>query len=184
MYWPPGPVEPFMIRPQAQVTPPKVSEPSRIYSKVISDVPYFVEQSASCTIAEKEQPFTDDADVEEAEIKSSEEARLRAEAISLEHLTCHLPKNPYCQSCSRAKLFRHHHSRRRARGSFRDDSEKFEDKVIADSLVANGRNLSFEGFSSAVISYDIATTLTEPFPMPSQRFLHVRKAILTESLGY
>ena len=167
-------------KPNARIIPPKISESSKVHLKVISDVPYFVEDSASCLVAEEpaaKAPVDDDA-LEEAEIKPSEEERLREEALSVEHLACHLPKNPFCTSCNRAKLFKHH-SRKRVRGSVTDDVVKICDKVIADSLIAKGRNVSFEGSSSAVISYDIATKWTEPFPTPSQDFNHVRKALLT-----
>ena len=117
-------------------------------------------------------------DVEVAEMKQSEEERLRVEAISPEHLACHLPKNPFCGACNRAKLFKHH-SRKRIQGSVQDDVEQFGDRVTADAIVAKGRNVSFEGSSASVISYDVATKWLEPFPVPSQDFHHVRKALLT-----
>ena len=65
------------------------------------------------------------------------------------------------------------------RGSVQDDTEKFGDKVPADSLIAKGRNVSFEGGPSAVVAYDIFSKSTEPFPMASQDFNGVRKALRT-----
>ena len=171
MFWPPGSDAPFMIKPKSKLVPLKVIEASKVYLKVICDVPYFVEDNPSCLVAAEpaaEAPVDGD-EIEEAEVKPSEEARLREEALSPEHLACHFPKNPFCTPCNRAKMFKHR-SRKRVRGSFRDDAIQFDDNATADPLIPKRRNVSFEGSSSAVVTYDITTKWTEPFPTPSQDF--------------
>ena len=50
--------------------------------------------------AEAEQPA---AEEDEAKLLTREQ-RLKLEATSLEHLMTHMPKNPYCASCQRAKM--------------------------------------------------------------------------------
>ena len=44
-----------------------------------------------------------EADVAEGDVMSREE-KLRAEAVSVRHLTTHLPRNPYCGACVEAKI--------------------------------------------------------------------------------
>ena len=40
------------------------------------------------------------------------EAALRDEATSPQHLMCHTPKNPFCETCNRAKMYNIHLDRR------------------------------------------------------------------------
>ena len=35
------------------------------------------------------------------------EAALRDKTTSLQHLMCHTPKNPFCETCNRAKMYKY-----------------------------------------------------------------------------
>ena len=59
------------------------------------------------------------------------------EAKSLTHLCAHIPKNPYCTSCMRAKVYQKQ-KRRRGHKKRTIDAKKFGDSVIGDHLISNG----------------------------------------------
>ena len=50
-----------------------MNESAKVHLKVITDVPYFVEDNASCPVEEEEAAVAETDDVEIAEIKPSEE---------------------------------------------------------------------------------------------------------------
>ena len=93
-----------MMKPHLEIVQPKVFESARVYLTVTSDVPHFVEENASCPVGEgtREEGA---AIVEALPIGKTEEARLREDAVSAEHLACHLPKNPFCISCNRTDSY-------------------------------------------------------------------------------
>ena len=89
---------------------------------------------------------------------------LRAEAKSIRHLMTHLPKNPYCDACQRAKM--------ENVKSFRQDSprdkgfEKFGEHVTVDTMVLHGLgNRGNNGETDAVVFYDLATGWLEAVPV-------------------
>eukprot|EP00439_Symbiodinium_sp_Y106_P074569 s3106_g14.t1 len=89
---------------------------------------------------------------------------LRAEAKSIRHLMTHLPKNPYCDACQRAKT--------ENVKSFRQDSprdkgfEKFGEHVTVDTMVLHGLgNRGNNGETDAVVFYDLATGWLEAVPV-------------------
>ncbi|CAE6962770.1 unnamed protein product [Symbiodinium sp. CCMP2592] len=89
---------------------------------------------------------------------------LREEAKSIHHLMTHLPKNPYCDACQRAKM--------ENVKSFRQDSprdkgfEKFGEHVTIDTMVLHGLgNRGNNGETDAVVFYDLATEWLESVPV-------------------
>ncbi|CAE7040332.1 JNK [Symbiodinium sp. CCMP2592] len=89
---------------------------------------------------------------------------LREEAKSIRHLMTHLPKNPYCDACQRAKM--------ENVKSFRQDSprdkgfEKFGEHVTIDTMVLHGLgNRGNNGETDAVVFYDLATEWLESVPV-------------------
>ncbi|CAE7251308.1 JNK [Symbiodinium sp. CCMP2592] len=89
---------------------------------------------------------------------------LREEAKSIRHLMTHLPKNPYCDACQRAKM--------ENVKSFRQDSprdkgfEKFGEHVTIDTMVLHGLgNHGNNGETDAVVFYDLATEWLESVPV-------------------
>ena len=61
------------------------------------------------------------------------EEELRKDAISPEHLFTHRPKNPYCETCKRAKMMRPYATRKG--GSRHVRSNKFGDHIVADHVI-------------------------------------------------
>ena len=55
---------------------------------------------------ESEEEAQADSDVEPLSVPKSkrDEASLRAEAVSIEHMLTHRPKNAFCPFCQRAKM--------------------------------------------------------------------------------
>ena len=72
---------------------------------------------------------------EDCESNASNEELLRKEALSLDHLSTHFPKNPFCQYCQRCKAARVRKTRKRF-GKDKKPLKKFGDKVTADTLIA------------------------------------------------
>ena len=55
-----------------------------------------------------------DADSEDGDEEPLPRAqRLQAEARSIQHRMCHIPKNPYCDICRRSRMYRHKVTRKR-----------------------------------------------------------------------
>ena len=76
-------------------------------------------------------PPTDDEQDRVYGNKTEEE--LRKDAISPEHLFTHRPKNPYCETCKRAKMMRPYATRKG--GSRHVKSNKFGDHIVADHVI-------------------------------------------------
>ena len=76
-------------------------------------------------------PPTDDE--QERVYGNKTEEELRKDAISPEHLFTHRPKNPYCETCKRAKMMRPYATRKG--GSRHVRSNKFGDHIVADHVI-------------------------------------------------
>ena len=76
-------------------------------------------------------PPTDDEQDRVYGNKTEEE--LRKDAISPEHLFTHRPKNPYCETCKRAKMMRPYATRKG--GSRHVRSNKFGGHIVADHVI-------------------------------------------------
>ena len=78
-----------------------------------------------------------DAEEEQNLRRRGDKAFLTEEAKSLTHLCTHLPKNPYCTSCMRAKV-NQKQKRRRGHKKHTIDAKKFGDSVTGDHLISSG----------------------------------------------
>ena len=76
-------------------------------------------------------PPTDDEQDRVYGNKTEEE--LRKDAIPPEHLFTHRPKNPYCETCKRAKMMKPYATRKG--GSRHVKSNKFGDHIVADHVI-------------------------------------------------
>ena len=96
-----------------------------------------------------------------------EERDLRAEAKSLKHLMTHLPKNPYCDACQRAKMvnvksFRHE-------GIDGYEFTKFGEHITLDTVVLHGlTNRGINGETDAIVFYDFGTGWLDAVPVKSR----------------
>ena len=79
----------------------------------------------------------DDIDVDDPDggVRLSKRGTLKHEARTLEHLLTHRYKNPYCNSCVRAKM-KHHKT---YRGAFRRKLTKFGDLITFDLIDSTAR---------------------------------------------
>ena len=99
------------------------------------------------------------------EAEGSKRRNLPQEAESLQHKLTHLPKNPYCSTCCRAKL-KHKYTKR---GTFQRIVEEWGDIVTADHMKA--QHIKAQGFSGemdAFVIKDIYSGLTRGFPSPNK----------------
>ena len=81
------------------------------------------------------------------------ERDLRAEAKSLKHLMTHLPKNPYCDACQRAKMV--NVKSFRGDGIEGYDFTKFGEHITLDTMVLHGlTNRGINGETDAIVFYD------------------------------
>ncbi len=83
-----------------------------------------------------------DADSEDGDEEPLPRAqRLQAEARSIQHRMCHIPKNPYCDICRRSRMYRRKITKRRhdplaARGDL-EEVTKFGQRLALDFIVVN-----------------------------------------------
>jgi hypothetical protein len=96
----------------------------------------------------------------------SKQEKLKLEATSVKHLRDHLPKNPYCHSCTVGKMIRRQHGRKREVGT---KPTVFGEQVTADHLIAESeKSQSFLGHKDAVIVYDRATRWKDCYPVTTK----------------
>ena len=107
------------------------------------------------------------AEVQDDDVASGAERRdLKAEAISLQHLLTHKPKNPWCTTCSRAKATRRPCRRKSAFGA---PPEHFGDQVTADHVIAHSeRSQGVTGDRAAVVVQDRGTRFLAGYPVDSK----------------
>ena len=94
----------------------------------------------------------------------SKTERLKREAVSIDHMMTHVPKNPYCQACSRAKTVARPHRAHAPSDGFGPPPEEFGDEVTADYLSVGPEELSWHGERFALVMYDRATRWLQCFP--------------------
>ena len=95
------------------------------------------------------------------------EEQLKAEAISVQRLMTHLPKNPFCSHCQRAKM--ENVRVFRGLGAGGHDCEKFGDIVTVDTMVLRGlRGRGINGESDAIVFFDLATEYIDTMPVFSR----------------
>ena len=109
------------------------------------------------------------------------ETRLRKEAVSLKHLLTHLPKNPYCQACLRAKLNKA--PARRVRGEGAERPASFSAAVTSDHLISkDDASLGFDGDATVKCSTILLPNLQIFIHSVTERLLKPKRLCAT-SLG-
>ena len=111
----------------------------------------------------------DDGDIVEINFLSGlrTEAEWRADAKTLRHMLTHLPKNPYCPHCQRAKM--ENVKLRRKGVAAAHDVVSFGDLTTADTMVLRGlKDRGFHGEADAIVFYDLATDYLEVLPVQSR----------------
>ena len=79
----------------------------------------------------------------------------------------HLPKNPYCPHCQRAKM--ENVKLRRKGGAAAHDVVSFGDRTTADTMVLRGlKDRGFHGEADSIVFYDLATDYLEVLPVQSR----------------
>ena len=95
--------------------------------------------------------------------RSLGEKELREEAKSIRHMLTHIPKNPFCDICTRAKMFKP--PSRAVGGSTKVKAEKFGDHITADFIVTRDEDeLGIDDEKSALVMKDIATGFMYVYP--------------------
>ena len=94
------------------------------------------------------------------------ERDLRAEAVSLEHLMCHYPKNRFCRACILARLRRKASRRRRDVRTFCPD---FGACVTLDHVYAHSTEMEgIDGSLDMLVIYDLGTEKIDAYPAKSK----------------
>ena len=88
---------------------------------------------------------------------------LKEEAKSRHHLMTHQPKNPYCDICQRAKMYK---PPSYATGGFNTvEAKEFGDHVTADHIVIyREKDVALEDSRLALVIKDVATHFTYAYP--------------------
>ena len=137
------------LRPISKDTGP-VTEPSRR----IDQPPEPIETDFSEVDTEEEQDLR----------RRGDKAFLTEDAKSLAHLCTHLPKNPYCTSCMRARVSQGQ-KRRRSHKKHTIDAQKFGDSVTGDHLISNGvQSNGIDGEAVGFLLGDHATKFKQLYP--------------------
>ena len=127
--------------------------------EVIEECPGISPEDALKVIASK---FVSMPVVKDAPRKPGE-AALRDEATSLQHLMCHTPKNPFCETCNRAKM--HKYPSRQKGGSTQVEAKKFGDHLTADHLItSDDREIGIDQSRAALVVRDVATDFRYVYP--------------------
>ena len=99
------------------------------------DVEPRMEADREAMPAEEEPPDEDHPrDPEMERRRERGKAALKAEAKSKRHMRTHIPKNPYCEVCNKAKM--HKPPAYAKGGSSMVEAKKFGDHVTGDYLIA------------------------------------------------
>ena len=95
--------------------------------------------------------------------RSLGEKALKEEAKSIRHMLTHIPKNPFCDICTRAKMFKP--PSRAVGGSTKVKAERFGDHITADFIVTRDEDeLGIDDEKSALVVKDIATGFMYVYP--------------------
>ena len=121
----------------------------------IKEAPVDAETSAGRDAAppQRDERTDPDGSITAKERKGAEQ--LRAEATSVAHQLSHFPKNPFCEVCIKAKMFKP--PSRRTGGSRQVKAEKFGDHLTADFLITRGEEEhGMDGEKSSLVIKDVA----------------------------
>ena len=110
-----------------------------------------------------EEPVDGRLQLPEPKVIDRGEAALREEARTLRHMMTHTPKNPFCETCKCAKMYK---PTKRSKGeSLTVESNKFGDHITGDHLVTRDANeQSIDGDRVAMVMKDVATKFRWIYP--------------------
>jgi hypothetical protein len=95
--------------------------------------------------------------------RSLGEKALKEEAKSIQHMLTHIPKNPFCDVCQKAKMFKP--PSRAVGGSTKVEAEKFGDQITADFIVTrDDEEVEIDDEKSALVVKDVATGFMYVYP--------------------
>ena len=139
-------------------------------------------------VAEAEDDGLIEVDVHEGEQRMAKPGVLKAEAKTIAHLLTHRYRNPYCQSCVRAKMkhFRTH------RGAFKRELKKWGDLITFDFAdlewtnymgIPDDRELLVirDRFTGVIQAFPLKGKTTEEIVSSIKRFTGNRKVALAFS---
>ena len=110
-----------------------------------------------------EQPSDGPVDPEFIRKRDKGVSALKEEAKSIAHQMNHIPKNPYCDVCNKAKMLKP--PGRSVGGSQQIDSDKFGQHITADFLVTMSEaELGIDSDRVALVVKDVATDFRYVYP--------------------
>ena len=124
----------------------------------------------------EEEDDEDDIDVDDPDggVRLSKGGTLKHEARTLEHLLTHRYKNPYCNSCVRAKM-KHHKT---YRGAFRRKLTKFGDLITFDFMdTRKTTKLGYDTVKEILVIRDRFTGIIQSYPSPTKNTEDVVRAV-------
>ena len=124
----------------------------------------------------EEEDDEDDTNVDDPEggVRLSKRGALKHEARTLEHLLTHRYKNPYCNSCVRAKM-KHHKT---YRGAFRRKLTKFGDLITFDFMdTRKTTKLGYDTVKEILVIRDRFTGIVQSYPSPTKNTEDVVRAV-------
>ena len=124
----------------------------------------------------EEEDDEDDIDVDDPDggVRLSKRGTLKHEARTLEHLLTHRYKNPYCNSCVRAKM-KHHKT---YRGAFRRKLTKFGDLITFDFMdTRKTTKLGYDTVKEILVIRDRFTGIIQSYPSPTKNTEDVVRAV-------
>ena len=124
----------------------------------------------------EEEDDEDDIDVDDPDggVRLSKRGTLKHEARTLEHLLTHRYKNPYCNSCVRAKM-KHHKT---YRGAFRRKLTKFGDLITFDFMdTRKTTKLGYDTVKEILVIRDRYTGIIQSYPSPTKNTEDVVRAV-------
>ena len=125
-----------------------------------ADAPLVIDPGGELVPAERDERL---APPVRPEKENRGEMALKAEALSLRHLMSHTPKNPFCETCQRAKMTKS--VSRKSDGSTLVEAENFGDHITADHLITRDeREESIDGDRVALVIKDVATNFRYIYP--------------------
>ena len=117
---------------------------------------------------------------EDAEGTNSEASRrdLKKEALSIEHLMTHVPKNPWCPTCQRSKMQYKSH-RRKSKATRKERFKHWGDCVTADHIITrNKKSLSYMGHKAAIGMDDVASGWQELWAVADKKAAHAKHMLI------
>ena len=136
------------------------------------------DDSSSSSSSSSEEPEGEVKDAAEAIDPSKVRRNLKEEAISLQHLMTHMPKNPWCSTCMRGKMQRKMH-RRKTKVVSKEKFTKWGQCLTADHIITrNKRSLSFMGHKAAIGMLDLGCNWKELWAVPGKDSVHARHVLI------